>query len=322
MAEPMAPYVELPKFEEYKEWFKDYFDMRREDGILEVTLKTNDGPMYWSGAAHRAISQLTRIISLDHENEILIWTHIGPDWMKDSDLDGWHRYGEERFQHQYFDDMNLIKNMVCDLEIPTIGVMQGPGFHWDSFIMCDISIASEDCKWDDPHLQYGLVPGDGMGMLLQHFLGTKRAAYLMYTSRQFTAQQALEWGFVSEVVPKGKALERGWELARLIKNVPYETRCITSYLCKRPLEKLVTEDMKLHSVNEQLSTLHKIAQGRLGGHEQFGQGQMDEAYIGVLSRFRYDSEVDDMLEPQTAESWDILERSKAYAKEKGLDYYL
>ena len=40
MATPMVPYVELPKFDEYKEWFKDYFDLRREDGILEVTMKT------------------------------------------------------------------------------------------------------------------------------------------------------------------------------------------------------------------------------------------------------------------------------------------
>ncbi len=321
MGEPKAPYVELPQFDEYKEWFKDYFDLRREDGILEVTMKTNDGPMYWSGAAHRAMSQLMRIISLDHDNEIMIWTHKGPDWMKDSDLDGWHRYGAERFKHQYYDDMNLIKNMVFDIEIPTIGVIQGPGFHWDSAIMCDITIASDDAKFDDPHLQYGLVPGDGMGMLLQHLLGTKRGAYLMYTSRQFTAQQALEWGFVSEVVPKGTALERGWELARLIKTVPYETRCITSYLCKRPLEKLVAEDMKLHSVNEQLSTVHKIAQGRLGGQEEFAKGQMDEAYHGLFARWRYDNENPDMLEPQTVESWNILDRAKQYAEDKNLDYY-
>lgn len=320
MAKPMAPYVELPKLDEYKEWFKDYFDLRREDGILEVTMKTLDGPMYWSGAAHRAMSQLTRTISMDHENEIIIWTHKGPDWMKDSDQDGWERYGKERFSHQYFDDMNIIKNMIEDIEVPTIGVMQGPGFHWDSFILCDISIASEDCKWDDPHLQYGLVPGDGMGMLLQHFLGTKRAAYYMYTSQQFTAQQALEWGWVSEVVPKGKALDRAWEIARLIKTVPYETRCITSYIAKRPLSKLINEDLKLHTVNEQYSTVLKIAQGQMGGHEEFGKGQMDEAYHGLFARWRYDADVDDMKKPQTAESWNILDRAKKYAEDNHLEY--
>ena len=42
---PMAPYAKLPELEEYKEWFKDFADLYREDGILQVTWKTNDGPM-------------------------------------------------------------------------------------------------------------------------------------------------------------------------------------------------------------------------------------------------------------------------------------
>ena len=46
---PMAPYVKLPELEEYKEWFKDFADLYREDGILQVTWKTNDGPMHHSG---------------------------------------------------------------------------------------------------------------------------------------------------------------------------------------------------------------------------------------------------------------------------------
>ena len=32
----------LPELEEYKEWFKEHFDLYREDGILQVTMKTKD----------------------------------------------------------------------------------------------------------------------------------------------------------------------------------------------------------------------------------------------------------------------------------------
>ena len=131
---PMAPYAKLPELEEYKEWFKDFADLYREDGILQVTWKTNDGPMHHSGMSHRAISQLVRVLSLDFKNEIIIFTHIGDNWMIESDANGWETYSElptQRFQHQYFDDTNLIKNMVFDLDVPTIGAMPGPGFHWD-----------------------------------------------------------------------------------------------------------------------------------------------------------------------------------------------
>ena len=57
---PMAPYAKLPELEEYSKWFKDFADLYREDGILQVTWKTNDGPMHHSGMSHRAIGQLVR----------------------------------------------------------------------------------------------------------------------------------------------------------------------------------------------------------------------------------------------------------------------
>ena len=301
MSKPLADYVKLPGFDEYKEWFKAFADLKREDGILQVTWKTNDGPMHHSGMSHRAMSQLTRVISMDWENEIIIYTHIGDNWMIESDANGWETYSElptQRFQHQYFDDTNLIKNMVFDLDVPTIGALPGPGFHWDSAFLCDVTICSEDCKIEVPHAQGGLVPGDGMGLMAQHYLGTKRGNYYMMTSRQITAQEMLETGMVSEVVEKGKVLDRAWEIARMWKTMPYENRTIMSNLAKRPLKKLFVEDLKLHTVSEQYGSLLRIAAGDLGDENS---AQQDEKYISRVNDWRYATQ--EMMEPQTAESW-------------------
>jgi len=316
MGKPMADYVKLPKFDEYKEWFKNFADLYREDGILQVTWKTNDGPMYWSGMAHRAMSQLTRTISMDHENEIIIFTHYGENWMIESDPNGWDTYHEERFQHQYFDDTNLIKNMVFDLDVPTIGAMPGPGFHWDSAMLCDITLVSDDTRIEVPHAQGGLVPGDGMGLMFQHYLGTKRGNYYMMSSRQVTAQQMLDWGMVSEVLPKGKVLERAWETARMLKVMPYENRCIMSDLAKRPLQKLVVDNLKLHTVSEQYATMVQIDKGDLGDPDA---PQQDEQYISRVNAWRYDPGVDNMKQPQTAESWlNMPKLAHDYFEEKGI----
>ena len=264
MGKPLADYVKLPELEEYKEWFKNFADLHREDGILQVTWKTNDGPMHHSGMSHRAISQLVRVLSLDYKNEIIIFTHIGDNWMIESDANGWETYSElptQRFQHQYFDDTNLIKNMLFDLDVPTIGAIPGPGFHWDCPMLCDVTICTEDTKIEVPHAQGGMVPGDGMGLLCQHYFGTKRGNYYMMTTRQFNAQQMLDWGMVSEVVAKGKALERAWEIARMWKHMPYENRTIMSNLAKRPLKKLLVDDLKLHTVSEQYGSLLSVAAG-------------------------------------------------------------
>ena len=247
------------------------------------------------------MSQLTRVISMDWENEIIIYTHIGDNWMIESDANGWETYSElptQRFQHQYFDDTNLIKNMVFDLDVPTIGALPGPGFHWDSAFLCDVTICTEDCKIEVPHAQGGLVPGDGMGLMFQHYLGTKRGNYYMMTSRQITASEMLQAGLVSEVVPKGKAVERAWEIARMWKTMPYENRTIMSNLAKRPLKKLFMEDLKLHTVSEQYGSLLRIAAGEMG---DTNAGQQDEKYISQTNDWRYCH--DWMQQVPTRESW-------------------
>ena len=304
MAQSLAPYVKLPGLDEYKEWFKNFADLKREDGILQVTWKTNDGPMHHSGMSHRAMSQLTRTISMDLENEIIIITHIGDNWMIESDANGWETYSQlprQRFEHQYFDDTNLIKNMVFDIQVPTIGAMPGPGFHWDSAMLCDVTICTEDTKIEVPHAQGGLVPGDGMGLMFQHYLGTKKGNYYMMTTRQVTAPQMLEWGLVSEVVPKGKAVERAWEIARMWKRMPYENRCIMSNLAKRPLMKLFMEDLKLHTTSEQYASLLRVSEGTLGDENS---AQQDEKYISRVNDWRYATK--DMEAPQTLESWSSM----------------
>ncbi len=293
----MVPYVELPKLEEYSKWFKDYANFKREDGILEVAIKTGDHKAYWSGGMHRAMSQLSRILSLDHENEVIIWTSATENWIQDQDPNGWDRYADERFDHQFFDDMNLIKNMVFDLDVPTIGAMPGPGFHWDAVFLCDITIMSEDAYLDDPHLTSGMVPGDGMGLLLQNLIGIKRANYLLGTGCQIDAKTAYEWGAVSEVAPKGEVLNRAWEIAKIIKSAPYHARCVTSALMKRPMQRALMNDLRVNTLSEGYSTQISLNYGSYGDNDE---GQVDERFSGIWWRWRCDEGSNEELQnPRT-----------------------
>ncbi|MBR1780390.1 MAG: enoyl-CoA hydratase/isomerase family protein [Oscillospiraceae bacterium] len=298
---PLADYAKLPELEEYGAWFADFADLYREDGILQVTWKTKDLPMHHSGMSHRAISQLVRMLSMDWKNEIIIFTHLGDNWMIESDPDGWETYSElptQRFQHQYFDDTNLIKNMVFDLDVPTIGAVPGVGFHWDSAFLSDVTLVSEDTVIETPHAQGGLVPGDAMGLMMQHYFGTKRGNYYMMTTRQVTAQQLVDWGMASEVVAKGHVVERAWEIARMWKKMSYENRCIMSNLAKRPLKNLLMDSLKLHTVSEQYASLLRVAAGELGDENS---AQQDEKYISRVNDWRYATTT--MQEPMTAEHW-------------------
>ena len=73
-----------------------------------------------------------------------------------------------------------------------------------------------------------------------------------------------------------------------------------SNLAKRPLKKLLVDDLKLHTVSEQYGSLLSVAAGRMG----YDSGQHDEKYISRSSDWRYATS--DMEQPQTAESWSTM----------------
>ena len=57
---PMAPYAKLPELEEYKEWFKDFADLYREDGISSGNMEDERwsyAPQRYVPPRHQPVSQ-------------------------------------------------------------------------------------------------------------------------------------------------------------------------------------------------------------------------------------------------------------------------
>ena len=85
----LQSFVPNPKFEDYKEAFKHMYKLdRREDGVILAQAHTKGGPIQLSVENHRSVGQLFRTIGADTENEILIFTGSGDEFMMDADPEG------------------------------------------------------------------------------------------------------------------------------------------------------------------------------------------------------------------------------------------
>jgi len=85
----LQEFVPPPRFEDYSQAFKDFFHMeRRDDGVLLVKAHTLGGPIQLSVQNHRALGQMLKVISADPQNEILILTGSGEEFMMGSDPEG------------------------------------------------------------------------------------------------------------------------------------------------------------------------------------------------------------------------------------------
>jgi len=241
-------FVPTPKFEEYKERFKDFYKMqRRADGVILVEAHTNGGPIQLSVENHRSVGQMLKTVGADPENEIMIFTGSGDEFMMDADPEGFKLEAEDlpywAYEYAYKDGRINVSSMINDLEIPTIGVINGPGFHTEMLLMCDITICGEDAIIYDLHYDIGSVPGDGIHSCFQELLGVKRAAYALLTGQTIDAKTALEYGMVNEINPRERLIERAYKLADHIMTQPRTTRRMTTQIVRRPWRRQITDSL-------------------------------------------------------------------------------
>ncbi|HEX4025038.1 MAG TPA: enoyl-CoA hydratase/isomerase family protein [Steroidobacteraceae bacterium] len=244
----LTPFVATPEFDDYQERFKDQYHMqRRADGVILVQAHTQGGPTQLSVENHRSLGQMLKTVGADPANEILILTGSGAEFMMDADPQGFEL--EQRdlaywaYEYAYKDGRINVSSLVNDLEIPTIGILNGPGFHTEICLMCDLTLCAEDAVLFDLHYDIGSVPGDGIHSCLQELLGVKRAAYALLTGEAIDARKALEYGMVNEVLPRERLLERAYRIADHIMTQPRTTRRMTTQIVRRPWRQRISNDL-------------------------------------------------------------------------------
>lgn len=98
------------------------------------------------------------------------------------------------------------------------GVAFAGGLEWACF--ADIRIAEDHATFGVTCRRWNIGLADGGTQRLPRIIGFGRAMELIITGRVIGAQEALRIGLVTEVVPKGKSLERAIELAECICKLP------------------------------------------------------------------------------------------------------
>ena len=127
----------------------------------------------------------------------------------------------------YKDGIQRIPLAFERLEVPIIAAVNGPaiGAGCDVACMCDIRIAARSASFAESFVKVGLVPGDGGAWLLPRAIGQSRARQMAFTGDSITADQALAYGLVSEVVDDALLLSTALQLAaRIAANPPHALR--------------------------------------------------------------------------------------------------
>ena len=106
------------------------------------------------------------------------------------------------------------KPVVCAIN----GYALGGGL--ETAMSCDIRIAADHARLGSPEVKLGWIGGGGMAFMLAHNIGASNAAMMLMGGDHVSAQQALQWGLVSELQPAASLLARAQEIAATIASRP------------------------------------------------------------------------------------------------------
>jgi len=179
----------------------------------------------------------------DPSLRVLIITGAGRGFCAGADMSGGAKtFDGSKRPKEYVENLeregSLIRRCFL-LKKPVIVAINGPvvGVGLTMILPFDIRIASESARLGIVFNRRGIVPEIASPWILPRLIGISKAAELMYTSRILNAQEALEFGLVSRVVPDDKLMDTAREIAEEI--VLCAPVCVS--LTKRMLYQFLTE---------------------------------------------------------------------------------
>lgn len=109
-----------------------------------------------------------------------------------------------------------------DIPIPIIAAVNGPAVGWGATMatLCDIVLMADNAFIAEPHINIGLVVGDGISVSWPLYTSLLRAKELIFTGDRISPQQAVEFGLANRVVAADKLMEEARGLAEKLLKQP------------------------------------------------------------------------------------------------------
>lgn len=152
-------------------------------------------------------------------------------------------------------EAETILSDLISLEKPIIAKVNGhaTGLGATLALFCDIVIASEDAKIGDPHVQIGLVAGDGGAVIWPLLTDIHTAKELLMTGELISAKEAEEIGLINYAVPPDELDDKVDKMVDKLASGPqlairYTKKAINNYL-QRGIDDILSESLALEAIS-------------------------------------------------------------------------
>jgi 2-(1,2-epoxy-1,2-dihydrophenyl)acetyl-CoA isomerase len=229
-------------------------EVTRDGAALTLTLNRPDALNAFTMAVHRGLAAGLKE-ARDPEVRAVVITGSGRGFCAGQDLREFDEHPGstgDMLRATYHPNVLAIRA----LEKPVIAAVNGPcaGAGVSLACACDIRIAAESAGFIPGFVGIGLVPDAGGSFFIGRLLGQARAFEWMTSNRKLSAQEALQWGLVSAVVPDDELAASTAELAAGYAAAPTKAVAMTKRLFERAQLGTLEDQLELEAQLQTVAT--------------------------------------------------------------------
>lgn len=208
------------------------------DGVALLRLNRPEARNALNDAVRRGLAEQVSALGADGATRCIVVTGSEKAFAAGADL---REIGSLGAVEMMQSGVRRLWKAVADCPKPLVAAVNGfaLGGGCELAMHADIIVAGKSAQFGQPELSVGLIPGGGGTQRLVRAVGKFRAMKMLLTGEFVGAEEALDMGLVSEVVPDEEVLERALALARRIASLPP----LAVRLCKEAV--LVGQDCPL-----------------------------------------------------------------------------
>lgn len=187
------------------------------DGVATVTLNRADAGNALNLAMGRDLLEAALRCEADPKVRAVVLTGAGKHFGFGGDLRGMAEQGDA--VGGYLNELTTyIHAALCcftRMRAPVVAAVNGTAAGGAVGLVCtaDLAIAGRSTKVSLAYTGIGLAPDCGTSFLLPRIVGRRRALELFLTNRALTADEALAWGLVNQVVEDAEVVTQARALA-------------------------------------------------------------------------------------------------------------
>ena len=231
--------------------------------VALVTMNHPEDRNAFTDAMHVGMRELWEHLALDDSVRTIVLTGAGKAFCAGGNVPSFRRDVEDaKHRRETLRHARRLLEAMAECPKPIVAAVNGPavGLGCSVAVSCDLVVIAEDTFMADPHVNLGLVAGDGGAVIWPLLMGLMKAKYYLLTGERIPAATCVELGMANFAVARSEVVDRAVELAARLADQPRqaleETKralnlhlqqailAVAPFACAAELDSFSTEDVR------------------------------------------------------------------------------